>query len=423
MSRKRKNNTAQSQISETANSKNGEQKPHKSKFLLIFICIFLAAVLILGVVLGIVIGVREAGALVKYEGEVLDLETTMFFVSYYKTRYLAMLRDGGITEAEDTEAFWASPANTSGNSYGDFLVANTRIYLKQLLVANQLFDKYAGLSSGDRAKIDQAIKDVINYKVDGGKPALIEAISELGFGFSAFQRATTLLYKATVAKKVIYGEDGSKLISFPELCEDQLDRYSHVKLLFIKTERDLLRDENGNTLKGDDGHDLTYELTESEKAERLARAAEIRAAIAAYFDGEDGQMTDEAFDNYLKTYGNGDHTKDEDGYYFMSGTAYTEEFREKFPTVVDAALSMGVGDYSEVNTSVGICFIHRIPAEDGAYLDTGDGSCFDDFYKQAVDPVFNEVLEELGKNVVFTDKFNEIDIISVKPNTTYIPLV
>ena len=131
--KKKKNNNYKVQFNKA------EPKSNRNVLIISFISVFVAIAVIIGVIFGAIAISKNSKAAFKYEGVTMSEELASFFVSYYKYEYLAMLKRSGVTAAEDTSAFWSTKCN-SVNTYGEFLEYNTREYIKQIIVANYLFD-------------------------------------------------------------------------------------------------------------------------------------------------------------------------------------------------------------------------------------------------------------------------------------------
>lgn len=400
---------------------NSPQKKRKNVFLITFICIFLALVLIFGAILGIISVVRNSKAAVKYEGLTMSEETASFFVSYYKYRYMSILSSAGVVGVEDTRGFWNRIHEDEVLSYGELLIKSTEQYIRQIMVANYLYDNYARLTSDDKDVINTARGELLTYKADGNKDLFNSSVSKYGFDYSSLKDAITMLYKANVAKNIIYGADGSNLKNFPELANEYLAEYTHVKLLFIRTETAFVLDENGDRIIGDDGNDETRLLTEAEKAERQELISDIRGYIDARESGGDIQMGEEMFNYYLEKHDEGDKDMHADGYYFHKNSAFTSEFSEVFKNIVDKSYSMEIGSYDEVNVDFGVCFIYKYEPTANVYASTLAEVCFTDFYSDAAAVIFEKTLTELSTDVVLTKKFSKIDIIGLPYNYDYLP--
>ena len=146
-------------------------------------------------------------------------------------------------------------------------------------------------------------------------------------------------------------------------------------------------------------------MTDEEKAERLALIEEIRGEI------QGGTITPEKFEEYLEK-SNGDPEMYESGYYFHPSAEATAEFAGEFSAVVEQSLQMNVGDFKEVECSIGVCFIYKYEKDEGAYLES-DNPFFSDFYKDASRHLYSEMLKTLSGEVVFKSSYDSIDTLAV----------
>lgn len=379
------------------------------KILLTFVCAFVAAVLVFGIVFGIIIGVQKAGAIAEYNGVTVDKSTAFYLASYYKYSFIASLKSLDI-EAHDSLDFWQSK-DSDGIAYGTHLVLGVKNYIADILVANYYYNRYATLDSYDKDKINGAVDSLVSRFSSAG--ALDEALALCKTDRKALRNAAKMLYKADRAKNVIYGTEGAKLVNYPDECEKYLGEYSRVKLLFIRTEDVFVRDDKGNyVING--GEYERRELTAEEKAEREALIAKIDAEIEGYEAGGDIQITEELFDSYLSNHGEGERDKNSSGYYFSQSSAYSAAFAEDVSSeIVKTALNMEIGEYEKVTTDFAVCYIYRLEVEKGAYADTSEKGFFADFYSDAADFLFADMLKNMRDEVEFGEWIASEDIVSL----------
>lgn len=387
---------------------NEPQKKKKSKFLTIFICIFLSVIIIFGSVLGIVTAVNYANAAARYEGTLLSRGALNYLSSYYKYKYMVGLAQSGV-EAYDSPYFWDKVAEGEEKSYGELLEESFKEYISGLLVANHLFSVSSSYTSEDRRIVSDKLASVL--KSHGGSVSEFnEKSSKYGFSYSDLESAAELIYKAARTQLVLYGAGGENLkgssAETVSECEKYFATYSHVSLLFIRSEDVIETDSDGNA--------YLRNMTDEEKAAREEMKSKLRAAIESYNANTDGKITPETFDYYYKQ-SDSDMDMRLSGYYFNPSAEMTKSFAEEFPEVVSLALSMKVGEYAETECSVGTCFIYKSENVKGAYADTKN-DYFSDFYSDAVYFLYPRVLSELSEGVIFTDKFEEVDIISLPKN-------
>ena len=401
------------------NDKRNDNVANK-KILIIFISVFVAAVLVFGLILGIIVAVKNSRAAVKYDGYTMSEEETAYFLSYYKYRYMMLLSQSGVENVEDTKGFWNKIDENENKTYGELLKSGAEQFLKEIIVSVSIFNRYDKLNSSEKTLIKSAAKNVLTYRADGNRDKFNELAAEYGFSYNSFKSATEIFYKAAMAQNAVYGSDGSRLSSFPELCAEYLAEYSHVKLLFIRTEDKFLLDDGGNRVIGDDGKDKTVPLTEEEKLERQSLIHEINGYIAAIGNG-DVEMGAAMFDYYLQNHDEGDSDMHNDGYYFHNSSDFTKEFSSQFSAVVEKAYSMASDSYASVELDFGVCFIYKYAPTQGAYMSDAAKICFEDFYQNAALRLFEKNLDELSTEVILTDNYKKLDIVKIPYNHTLIP--
>ena len=404
------------------NKRNKKEDNRGKSSLVIFIGVFLALALIFSATLGIISAVKGAASVVSYEGITMDKSVASFFVSRFKVEYISALRKSGVNAA-DTEAFWASKDDT-GATYGEKFNTLAVQYLKEIVATAYLFDRYSGLKKEDKEVIKATCRDVLEYQANGDKAVFNDMAAPYGFDYDSFCDAVELLYKSTSSYSVIYGADGTGIYNDNASCEEYLSEYSHVQLIFIRTEQKLTTD--------DEGKSVLVDLTDAERAERLALIETLSAAIDAIKTGSDGQMTPAMFEIYLDgRYNDGDTSMTSTGYYFHEDAETTKEFAEAFPEVVKAALEMKRGEFDKVKTSVidkdnligmeGVCFIYKYAPTSGAYKTASLETWFSDFYSNASEHLFVESVASLIADARTTDRLAELDIVAIPKNTELVP--
>ena len=372
----------------------------------------MAAVIAFGATVGIIIGVKESRAVAKYDGVTVDEGVVNCLASRYKSLYIRTLKTVGITNAGDFGAFW-NLKSEDGKTYGELLSENFDAYLASILAANSLYNMNSTYGREEKEIVKSAVESVLEQTADGSKKKFNELVAEYGFDYDDFKRASELLYKAQMAQIVYYGVDGKNLASYPEECMKYLEKYSHVSLLFIRTEDKLYTAE--------DGKQEFIPLTSEEKAQKQQTILEIRTAIQNLESGADGKMNPKMFKSYLEA-SDGDPSYYNTGYYFYENAETTREFAEIFGDLVDTSYEMKIGDYREVEVDVdgfkGYCFIYKSEVVDGVYL-SSTNLFMSDFYSDAALYLYNEVLNTLIPDVIYKEKYAEIEVVSIPQNITY----
>jgi len=384
-----------------------------SRAVIITVCAVLALAILVGGVFGVIYAVRQANAVVSFEGTLMSEGVASYFISRFKVDYISATKG-----ASDTAEFWGK-MREDGLTEGEFFEKMAVLYLREITVTCYLFDRYHTLNADDRRVIKNSAEDVLELQMGGDIDAFNREGAKYGFDYDDFTDAVEMLYKSAHSFAVIYGADGSGVSYDTAACESYLDEYSHVKLIFIRTD-DLL-------VTGVDGREELVPLTSEQRAEREKNAAALRGAIAALKSGEDGQITPEMFDIYLEKHSDGDHTMDGIGYYFHRDSETTAEFAEAFPTVVSAALDMKVGEYREVKTELidadekigfnGYCFIYKYPKKSGDYASAAQERWFSDFYKNAARAAYLGAIADISPMVKCGKRLDGMDFTLIPKNT------
>ena len=395
-------------------------KPIKEKrFFVILISAFLALVIIFGAVLGIVSAVKRSKTAVSFGGLWIDVETASFFASQYKARFMSSVSASGITGVEDSPGFWNSTSEM-GESYLTLLNRGVREYIGAILASNYLFDRYSRLTSDDKKIISDAVEATVTYRADGSLEKFNEAASEYGFSYSSFKKAATMLYKATLAMEAVCGSEGENFKGEEDLISDYIKEYSHVRLLFIRTEKTYLLDSGGEKVVDNDGSYKLRDLTDDEKAERAALIAEIRSYIDA-IGTDEAAMGSEMFDLYLEGHDEGDRTTHDYGYYLHRDSDFSKAFGEQFPKLSERIYEMEVGSFGEAEVDFGVCFIYKYSpvasdVEVGVLEDF-----FLDFYYNLSEKFYNEQLALVSSEVKFSEKFDTVDMLLIPKNHILVP--
>ncbi len=405
-------------------SQKNAKKATGNKFLITFVCIFLAIVLTIGIIVGVVSAVKNRNAAVKYKDAMLTEAELSFFASYCKYDLLAKYKNQG---AVDTPEFWSSKCPVA-SSYGALLEYNTKRYVSQMVVLNYIFDRYSRLTSADKEEIKKAVNEIFVYRMESDEQKFNEEAEANGFTYSDYHGIVTKIYKYNKAYKAFYAANASSMTNDANACLDYYGEYSKVKLLFINTEKDYKLDSEGKRVVENNAFVYT-ELSEEEKAKRLADAEIIRQAIKNYEIDASGQINDTMLADYIAKYPSPYGAKDKNGFYLHENSSYTAWLGNEQKMVVNEALYMEIderGGYKEVKTEQGVCFIYKMPinVNDGAYLDASSDSCFLDFFDGVVSNEFENTVLELIEEVELREAYEALDLVKIAQlNHLFIPRI
>lgn len=360
-------------------------------FIKVVICVSIALALVVGFTFALISGIKSAWALVKYDGITIDEGGVNYLAAYYKTIYIRDMRIIGVNAA-DTEEFWQSKT-PSGITYGEDFNKSFANYLRSVVAAASIYQSYSKYTKDDRKIVRQTSNDILRDCAEGSVDVFNEITEKYGFDYSDFQRTVGILYRAEHAIDAVYGKGGEGIKEKTELCEEYLEKYTHVSLLFVH---------------------LNNEMTEEELSAKQEIIDTLSMAIEAKNTKTDGAITEEMFENYLLN-SDGDPAMFSSGYYFRRGAEKTKEFSESYPEILDASILMSVGDYKMVECSTGVCFIYKSDVKSGAYADESN-PYFSDFYSSAASYHYAKLLSSTMSEVEFVGRYE-------KRNPSKIPIM
>lgn len=391
----------------------------KNRLFIIMIAALLSAALTVGGVFGIVAAVRESRALVSFEGVRAELGVVNYLASTRKNYCMRILSARSGITAADTPEFWAN-TDTDGRSFAEYLDEEVEAYVRRVVIGTYIFDRAGELTDSERSNIDTLTGDILGREADGDEKRFNELAAPMGFDYDDFCLGTEMVYKYNSVATRIYGSDGSGLTT--DELNEYFDLYSHVQLLFIRTERDFVIDEWGNYVYSE-GSILQYELSETEVAERVADIEYIRTLIANYESKTGEMMTPGVMTTFLDKYDYNDPYADT-GYYMSANSSFVidsieaghPDFVEASANIAAAALGMRIGEYREVECPFGTVFIYKYENEPYAYADSELEVFFSDFTADAVSYHCRRKIDLLSAAVTVKDGFYEIDLVALPYN-------
>ena len=331
----------------------------------------------------------------KYESKTLSQNEYLYWLSSYKALFLSYYLGGN-----DTDEAWNTVIADNGTTIEDLLDGIARDNIKNNLVCMQIFDDL-GLKLDKEAT--QEVETYISGLIEsaGSTDALNSALSAYGVDSKMLKNIYTNEKKIEKAKTVLF-EEGGEL----ELTEEEKDDYFNkayvrVKHIYINSVQDFARDDEGDLIiDGDTGSYKTRELSEEEKAEKIALAESINASILAGGDF-DSLMNEHTADTTMNLY--------PDGYYVTASSML-------LPTaIIEKAFTMNDGETAYIESEIGIHIIKREPLVDKAYEDEANAGFFTDFINTINTNKLSEYLSTLTPGVTVNDDI--VDAFSIKTCT------
>ena len=158
---------------------------NKRKIIPIVICVILAIILALGILLGTVMIVKEALAVVSYNGITMDEGVASYLKATYKVKFIEKLKGrlaGSGVNVTDTNYFWGLVADGyQDTTYGELLERDVEKYVRSVAVGAYLFDRYSSLNSEARAWISESTDAVLVREAEGSTDKFDELAAPMGF--------------------------------------------------------------------------------------------------------------------------------------------------------------------------------------------------------------------------------------------------
>ncbi|MBO5878922.1 MAG: hypothetical protein J6Q68_00005, partial [Clostridia bacterium] len=406
--------------------KKVKKELNKNKLVLTIVCIFVAIVLLMGIILGTAFGIKSVRSVVSYKGVALNSGEANYLASYYKYEYVCLLQDNKIPVYDDAE-FWAEQSGDGEKTYGELLSEFVEYSITEFVVFNYIFDSSSSLSSEDKECINDATRAILDHKAGLDKDVFDSAAQKFGYDFSDFKSIVKKMYKYEIVRNSVLNANADSIqtlsSSWEDFVEEYYENYSHVKLLFVRTEETFMLDDEGNRVRDENNVDMFVPLSDNQKAERQKMIAEIRAAISAFEQNTtDVQMSPAMFNSYLSESVDGDPSMNSDGYYFYEESKYTNEFAKEFGDIVEKSMEMKENSYAEVAFDGGVCFIYKYKRTDEAYTAAGEGGCFSDFILLAARALVASIVDDAMSEIKIKDSFYEIDFINLAQNYEFVPI-
>ena len=398
------------------------------RIITVSVSIILGILILFGATLGIITGVRRSRYIARLGGNGVSEGVVSFLAATYKTSYMATHRENGVS-VSDTDAFWKTEVY-NGNTHGDYLKYYTGEYISKVLASARIFDEVSRMTAEDKRAVSIAVDEILTYRASGSVDDFNALCDPMGFDYSDFKEAATLLYKASRAPERVFGEDGSGASALTEECDSFYMRYSRVKMIFIRTEDTFSLDGEGNRIIDSSGNDTLRPLTDDEREERTAYIETLKECIAGI---NNGSVAPERFDELAaeitERYKENSSSVLESGYYLYANSNYTNEFSNMIPEAVKSALMLDVGEctmveiptLSEDNAETeasesgdtdysfkGVCFMYRAESEEKAYKNT-ESNFFGDFYALVANDLYENMIKEYMEEVIFSEKWSEVD--------------
>ncbi|MCI8387661.1 MAG: hypothetical protein HFE63_04260 [Clostridiales bacterium] len=330
-----------------------------------------------------------------------DVKISANMFCYWMSRYKALYLYSYFGMTSDNPQLWTQEI-ASGVTVGAFLESIAVSNIMSNAICLKLFDDYGlSLSNEQLNTIDQNIQQKIQQV--GSKAQLNSALSAFGVNTDILRDIYIAETKISALQDYLYGDNGTERATDEEVEQYYKENYYRCKHILIRTDSKIEYDEDGEPIvDATTGSYKMIELTEEEKAAQVELAKDLEKRVAA---GED-------FDELVQEYSEDTGMQYfEDGYYVNSASTYLPS------NVINAVISMKVGDVKTIESSYGYHITKKYDLIDGAYkVEKYSATMFGDLAATVNAIKMQELIATFSELVVTND-----DIISQYPITTCTP--
>ena len=293
-------------------------------------------------------------------------------------------------DIRDNAEAWAEMVSED-QTYAEYVDCKIRETIKVFVISAELYDSYGyTINSEGRALISEEEQSAIDYF--GGEEKLTEAL-EKNFGMTGeeLRKVYEIQYKY---ERMLYD---SGMVQADDASREEYynEKYVRIKLIYIGTKNGYKTDEEGNLIINGSGYEM-YELSDEEKAEKIALADDILSRV------ESGELTfDDAYaDASVNEF---DISGYPNGLYFGRDNYADTGLID----VAQTAFDMEIGDVGRVSDENGEFLICRYELIDSAYDSAEDYSQFSDLDELCAKYKFDKRMQELLPGIEYNEEIAE----------------
>lgn len=316
----------------------------------------------------------------EYEGVRVNEKMYGYWLSHYKYVYLR-----SYAGASDSDAFWNSELE-DGQTANEYLTSLAVKNIKRYVAGAWMFDHMGlKLTSDMKNDVKQGIDDMIDLMFDGDGDRFDAYLESLGIDRDVLYDAYIIDVKLEHVREYLYGVNG--IINVPD--SDRMiylnDNYVRIEHIYINNKYKLQTDENGEYIADENGYGIRTELTEDELAEKNRVISLVEQGIEFDIDFEELR---EAYSEDQLYPG---------GYYLLPTTPFISD-------VVEASLTLQIGEIKELETEYGTHFIRRMEMEGTPWDDDENKDFFEDFEDDMRAYLFTVMIDDTADKVTVYDE-------------------
>ncbi|MBR3966994.1 MAG: peptidylprolyl isomerase [Clostridia bacterium] len=301
------------------------------------------------------------------------------------------------------ETVWDQTSD--GKTYNEIFTGFVKQNAMTLLCVLHEFEELKlKLPESEIKSIDSTMEKILRERADGDKATLNAELAQYGVNYDILREVYIIEAKMSYLRDYLYGAGGVEPISDNVKNEYYNNNYARIKQIFFYTANKPVTDEEGNYVYNEQGYVETRDYTEEELTEQKNKASSVMTSLTAGQDF-DLLMASQNEDDAAKTYPN--------GYYLTKSSQYVEE-------VIEAAFSLGEGEFTMVESEYGIHIVKRLPLDEKGYASVTNEDFFSDFEDTLTTEVFTARLSKYESKIKFNEELiSKYDVKSSVANTTY----
>ena len=329
----------------------------------------------------------------RYDGCAISENEFQFYLATYKARFAQTY-----TDFKDNEAFYRQ---TIGDTTAEeFLFDTVVTNVSYSLLCDGLFRQYGlSLPSAVTAAVDDYVDSFLNDYADGNKNVLNQSLGKYGVNMKLFREILLRDERSTAVYNYLYGESGIIGLNNDDRQAYLEENYARVRHIYVNNAYVYAVDANGRPVYDEYGQQEKTPLSGEQLEAKNALIAAIDEALAS---GEDFDAVYEAAseDKYYQ-----------EGYYLTRDMSFVEG-------VVRSAFDLEIGEWTKVESDVGVHYIMRMPLGDKPWADENCADFFPDYDEAVSSALFTDMLDGLMKDVEYNDEVLSAYTVQASPMNT-----
>lgn len=357
----------------------------------------IAWLLILTAFLGCFFGACGREKVMTLDRQSVDEDLYRYWLCSFKSYFLRNYAD-----IEDTEECW-NKEMTEGQTVGEYVEQFTLEYAENALCALRLYrSRGLVLPASEKQRIDDYIEEVINYRYNGSRSAWIAALKETyGISPDTVKKAYEIEAKIEQLRFDLFANEYA--VTDEKLDAYYRENYLRIRFIYFNSEYRYIRNEDGTyQTDPDTGYYKTEPLSETERQAKLDAANE---ALRRLQNGE-------SFSDVAGAYSDWKGSVDSENGYYLSKADYSELTEGGYsPDILLRIMAMKPGEmavFTDRNMESdypGTFLVACLPLAEKPYLsdDRETAAQFDDLKTAVENQIFNDLLSEMAKDIVFNE--------------------